>query len=289
MKSLIDANTLGSADMLALMNLALALKACVKADYFPPLLRNRTVAIVAPDAASMQRAAFRLAALQLGAQPLFYDLPFTEANLRPLAALLSRTADLAVIRAPRHELFAAFARLTDMPLLNGDSSYCRPVQELADLITMYEHLPKEKRLESCRLVYLGADSPYAASALFSASRVGMGFVQCADKAGQLKPPQLKCAEENVRKSGGVYSVTEDGAEALRDADFIIAPESPHTPRSDGVVYIDPEENLLPALRALYTALLYRDPQLRDPVLIEKLRRTLTGKLQMMFGFGETGD
>ena len=143
------------------------------------------------------------------------------------------------------------------------------------------------------MVYDGPDSPVCRSVLFAASKIGMQFVQlCADKNLELKPPMLKLAERNVKKSGGTYAVLNNSAEAYRGADFLFmdAPLNTRIPAdASGVLRVDPSENRLAAFRSVLTCMLYQNPASREPILIEKMKRMLAIKLQAIFGFGEANE
>ena len=165
----------------------------------------------------------------------------------------------------------------------------QPLQELSDLVSMYEHLPRERRLEECKLVYEGPGNAECASLLYLTSKIGMQFVQIAPSHQQLKPQATKIAERNIKKSGGAYLITDNAAEGYREANFLRLPagSAPSPLASEnGVCIIDPFENFVTALRAILLLLLYRDPAARDTLLVEKMRRTLAVKLHEVFGYGE---
>lgn len=290
----LDTNELTAQQLSDMMNLAAALKASVRAGYYPALLKKKCVGLMLPDAPPLYAAAAETAVHQLGGHVSQFSLPLEPpARLRETAALLSRTFDLAVVRCERHEALLALAKYAEIPIVNAGSGHARPVQELADLVTMFERLPAEKKLDECKAVFAGGDGPACASALYLCTKIGMPFVQyCSDKAQELKPPVLKLAERNVKRSGGTYTVTANGAEAFRAADFLFmdAPIDERVPPdAEGVLRVDPAENRLAAFRALFTSLLYENPADREPILIEKIKRTLAVKLQAIFGYGDTAE
>lgn len=280
--------------MLDIMNLAVTLKACVRADYYPPLLKKKVVAVILDDPEPYVEFMLSTAIHQLGGYPQM--LPFhldTPELIRDAAAQLSRSCDLACVRCTRHETLLALAKYAEPPIVNMGSNHSLPVQEIADLITMFEHLPREKKLEECKLVFDGPNSPLCVSALYSSTKIGMQFIQLApEKKQELQPPSLKIAERNVKKSGGTYGVTDNGQEAYRGADFLIM-DAPLATRlnsdADGVLRVDPYENRVAAYRAILTCMLYQNPAEREPLLIEKMKRMLAVKLQSIFGFGEAGE
>lgn len=282
----LDTNDYTDVQLSDLMNLALALKAAARAEYYPPLLEKRNVCLLLEGVDQYFFNAYKIALHQLGALRIDITAVLAPESLRRTAETLSMLYDALVIKTERHETVLALAKYADIPVINAGTDYCAPMQEIADLVTMYEHLPKEKRLEECKLVYDGPESALCRSMLFLCSKIGMHFAQIADVPGHLKPPVLKIAERNVKRSGGTYGVTESSQEAYRDADFLRTDARPVQAAADGSPHhIDPLENLGPAIRAVLLFSLYRDPATRDPVLIEKMKRTLSIKLHALFGYG----
>lgn len=287
----VDSIELSAQQMLDLLGLGVALKACVRADYYPALLKKKTIAYMLgkenPLGLALCTAIHQLGGL---AEPFVLSLD-PPSVIRTAALELSRVCDCIVIEHPRHESVLALAKYASVPVINAGSEHSRPVQEIADLITMFEHLPPEKKLEECKAVFDGPCTAACTSALFVCTKVGLQFVQlCNEKSEEIKPQLLKTAERNVKKSGGTYVVLNSSAEAYRCADFLFMDAPMGTklpPDAEGVMRIDPSENLLAAMRAIFTRLLYSNPAAREPVLVEKLRRTLAIKLQTIFGFGET--
>ncbi len=286
----VDTTELGAQRALDMLGLGVALKACVRADYYPALLKKKCVAYMLGDHGQFQLA-LNTAVHQLGGHAEPFELPLDPPSvIRAAAQELSRLSDCIVVKYARHESILALAKYATVPVINAGSDHSRPLQEIADLITMFEHLPPEKKLEECKAVFDGPGSPLCTSTLFICTKVGMQFVQlCAEKSGELKPPILKIAERNVKKSGGTYAVLDSAAEAYRGADFLFMDAPMGTKlasEADGVMRVDPNENLLTAFRAVLGCMLYSNPALREPMLVEKLRRTLAIKLQNIFGFGE---
>ncbi|MDO4572127.1 MAG: hypothetical protein Q4C13_02070 [Clostridia bacterium] len=289
----VDSIELGGQQALDLLGLGMALKSCVRAEYYPALLKKKCVGYML-SGDELLELSLKTAVHQLGGYAEAFDLPLEPPSaIRSLAMELSRLTDCLVISCPRHESLLALAKYATVPVINAGSGHSEPIQELADLITMFEHLPQEKKLEECKAVYDGPASPKCTSALFICTKVGMQFVQlCGEKSGELKPPVLKIAERNVKKSGGTYTILDNPAEAYHGANFVFMDAPMGTklpPEAEGVLRIDPNENRLSALRTILVRMLYSNPALREPILIEKLRRMLAVKLQNIFGFGEAAE
>ena len=285
----IDTCEFSEQELKQLMNLALTLKACARADYYPPLLKNRVLALVLDRPDSLLTAHCAAAMEQLGGRLIPLEIKVEPGNAKLAAKRIASFADCAALCADRHESLLALAKYAAFPVLNCGSTVCTPLTEVGDLVTMFEHLPREKRLEECKLVYDGAATAECASALFMTSKMGLEFAQAAESPEQLKPQVTKIAERQNKKSGGSFTLTSNGAEAYRNADFLkTGPEGAvHAPSVDRpLTLLDPLENRMSVLRAVLLYLMYADPMQRDQLLIEKMRRTLAARLHEVFGFGE---
>ena len=224
-KDFLDTNDCSRAQLRELLALVELLKEADYAGCVPDLLSHRSLGMIFEEPSTRTRVSFEVAMVKLGGHALYLKPGEIHLGVREslgdTARVLSRMCDVIEARVLKHQTVVDLARFASVPVINGLSDYNHPTQAVCDLFTMMEHLPPGKRLEDCRVVFVGDRTNVCSSTMHITTKFGMHFIHAAPLDYQSPAEWISLAERNIGDAGsGSVAVTEEVEDAVAGADFV---------------------------------------------------------------------
>lgn len=216
MKNLLSLETLSADEILAILDLAVELKA-TRGRHASHPLRHKCWGMIFLKSSTRTRVSFEVGIRELGGDPLFLnanDLQLGRGEpIEDTARVLGRMLHGAVIRTFAQNDLETFARLSGLPTVNALTDDEHPCQILADLLTIQEKLGDWRGKTVC---YLGDGACNVPNSwLWAATRLGFQLVISA-------PPGYQPSAELLARAGAdaPVRIIEDPREAVRGADVL---------------------------------------------------------------------
>ena len=221
MKHLISLHDLTGQQVSDLLALAVKLKKEQKAGIAHPILKGKTLGMIFTKSSTRTRVSFEVGMYQLGGYALYLngnDIQLGRGeSIYDTANVLSRFLDGIMIRTYAHQDVLDLAKYGQIPIINGLTDYLHPCQVLADLLTVYEY---KHTLKGLKFAYVGDGNNMANSLLYGCVKVGMD-IAVATPEGYACPDEVVAnAKADAMMSGCTVTITNDPAEAVKNADVV---------------------------------------------------------------------
>src|SRR5215207_9563203 len=211
-------------ELLYLLDLSAELKAAKKEGREEQMLVGKAIALIFEKDSTRTRCAFEVAAYDQGAHVTFIgpggSHMGSKETVKDTARVLGRMYDAIEYRGFAQEIAEELARHAGVPVYNGLTDEWHPTQILADFLTFREHIPKP--LDEVVFCYLGdARFNMADSYLIGGAKLGMDVRIASPKSLWPRDEVIELARSLAEESDARITITEDVAEAVKGADFLL--------------------------------------------------------------------
>ncbi len=187
------------------------------------IYKGKNVALIFEKTSTRTRCSFEVAASDLGMRSTYLDPSSSQIgkkeSIADTARVLGSMFDGIEYRGFEQSIVEELAKYAEVPVWNGLTNEYHPTQMLADLLTIQEVFGRD--VKGLKLCYMG-DARYnmANSLMILCSKMGMNFAAGAPKSYFPDSNLVEVCKEYAKASGGSILLTDDPAEAAKDADIV---------------------------------------------------------------------
>lgn len=208
---------LNPSDVMPVLERALALKAGKKS----ASMAGKHAVILFEKPSLRTKLSFWVGVEKLGGKPVYFSAEEVGLGKREpvehVAKVISRMADVAIIRTFSHSSLEKFAEASSIPVVNALTDGEHPCQGLADILTIYEHLGS---LAGAKVTYVGDGNNVAVSLAYAVVLTGGHFTIASPKGYDLPTEHAKRAQAAAKKTGGSLLQVRSPREAVKGADIV---------------------------------------------------------------------
>ncbi|MEQ8515832.1 MAG: ornithine carbamoyltransferase, partial [Chromatocurvus sp.] len=189
-------------------------------DHGTPLI-GKSAVLLFEKPSLRTKLSFWVGVEKLGGKPVYFGPDEVGLGKREpvsdVARVVSRMADIVIIRTFAQAVLDEFADAGSIPVVNALSDFEHPCQALADLQTIYEHCGK---LKGTRVVYIGDGNNVARSLAYAVAGTGGHFVIASPGGFELDAATLQGAADYGKAAGGTVEQMRSPEDAVAGADIV---------------------------------------------------------------------
>lgn len=174
-----------------LLRRAIKLKSRFKAGEVYRPFEGKVLAMLFEKASTRTRVSFEAGMAQLGGTSIYLNTSETqlknEETIEDTARAVSRMVDLVMIRTGSHSRLEAFAKESEVPVINGLTNDSHPCQVMGDIMSFIE---KRGSIKGAVVTWIGDANNVLYSWLYSASILGFKVHISAPPGYSINPTQV---------------------------------------------------------------------------------------------------
>jgi ornithine carbamoyltransferase len=183
-------------------------------------LEGTILAMIFEKSSTRTRVSFESGIYQLGGTSMFLsnrDIQLGRGEpMKDTARVITRMADMVVIRTSSHERLEEFAHYSHVPVINGLTDLYHPVQLITDYMTMLEHGKDDRSV----VAFVGDGNNMAHSWIQLAVAMGIELRIATPKGYEPSPSILSEVAQKCQKSKAQIVLTDNPSDAVKNADVI---------------------------------------------------------------------
>ncbi len=184
-------------------------------------LTGKSIGMIFQMPSTRTRVSLEAGMAQLGGQAIFLgvnDLQTSRGEtIADTAQILSRYVDGLVARVYDHDTLVEMGTHATIPVMNGLSNLCHPLQAWADLLTLTERFGDLKGL---KIAYLGDGNNMVASLMLSGAAMGISVTSATPDEYGPSDAVVQHAQWIANSTGAKIATTTDAYEAVKGADVV---------------------------------------------------------------------
>jgi len=182
-------------------------------------MAGRTLVMIFEKPSTRTRVSFQVGMQQLGGMVVVMSEKDSQLGrgetVADTARVLSRYADLIMIRTDEHDKLLELAEYATVPVINGLTDHSHPCQIMADILTFEEH---RGSIAGRTIAWVGDGNNVSHSWIHAAAK--FGFTLRLACPASLQPSDA--VVEAARAAGADIQLTDTPEEAVADCDLVIA-------------------------------------------------------------------
>lgn len=184
-------------------------------------LAGKTAVLLFEKPSLRTKLSFWVGVQLLGGNPVYFAPEEVGLGTREpvpdVARVVSRMADVAIIRTFAHARLEEFAAAASIPVVNALSDGEHPCQAYADILTIRE---QKGGFRGVKVAYIGDGNNVAISLALALGSVGAEFAIASPEQYELPARAAAEAGELARASGGAIELLRSPEEAVAGADIV---------------------------------------------------------------------
>lgn len=178
-------------ELIYLLRRAIKLKSRFKAGEVYRPFEGKVLAMLFEKASTRTRVSFEAGMAQLGGTSIYLNTSETqlknEETIEDTARAVSRMVDLVMIRTGPHSRLEAFAKESEVPVINGLTNDSHPCQVMGDIMSFIE---KRGSIKGTVVTWIGDANNVLYSWLYAASILGFKVHISAPPGYSINPTQV---------------------------------------------------------------------------------------------------